>query len=369
MIFTETPTTPRYPIFKPDTVPFITGSEIYTETRISGYTPQMIKTAYGFGSDIDCTGMKIAVVEAYKNTNIQNDINMFSREFGLPNVTLDIHYPDGMSEFSTRRWILESSLDTQWIHALCTGAEISVVFAKNENMDSMFSAMRYAANLGADVVSMSFGTPEFVSQGEISSFMNSSDSIFVAAAGDVGGMVFFPSSSPYVLSVGGTKLTLLENGMRVYEETAWSFGGGGPSKYAKIPPWQLVFADIEEMTKGFRATPDTAFSASSSPGAAVYITQLENTATAGWTTASGTSFGAAAFAAIVAGLLKKKPSSLSGKNVQRYLYALAGGTKYDLPQYYFNDITLGNNVRYSAKIGWDFCTGLGSPRVRQILQG
>ncbi|MFY9793047.1 MAG: peptidase S53, partial [Candidatus Sulfotelmatobacter sp.] len=32
----------------------------------------------------------------------------------------------------------------------------------------------------------------------------------------------------------------------------------------------------------------------------------------------------------------------------------------------FNDITSGNNGAYSARTGWDACSGLGSPRGAQV---
>jgi kumamolisin len=35
----------------------------------------------------------------------------------------------------------------------------------------------------------------------------------------------------------------------------------------------------------------------------------------------------------------------------------------------FRDITTGNNGAYTAASGWDPCTGLGSPRGAQLLQG
>ena len=33
----------------------------------------------------------------------------------------------------------------------------------------------------------------------------------------------------------------------------------------------------------------------------------------------------------------------------------------------FNDVTTGNNGAYAARLGWDACTGLGSPNGSKLL--
>jgi len=33
----------------------------------------------------------------------------------------------------------------------------------------------------------------------------------------------------------------------------------------------------------------------------------------------------------------------------------------------FHDITIGNNTAYQAGQGWDACTGLGSPKGKELL--
>jgi len=62
----------------------------------------------------------------------------------------------------------------------------------------------------------------------------SSGIVCFASSGDKGGQIVYPSSSPYVASVGGTTLNLNSAGA-VTSETGWSDSGGGPSAFEKEP--------------------------------------------------------------------------------------------------------------------------------------
>jgi hypothetical protein len=55
-------------------------------------------------------------------------------------------------------------------------------------------------------------------------------------------------------------------------------------------------------------------------------------------------------------------------NINELLYKIAGETDYDKPQNYFTDITIGFAGTYTAVPGWDFCTGLGSPKVAALCK-
>lgn len=359
---------PRFPIFRPRFFPGAVTAGTSTQMRIRGYTPKQIKKAYSFNENCTGQGVRIAVIEAYYNDFLQHDLDVFCKEFELPKEDVNITFPDGKSDFTLQSWITESSLDVQWIRALAPMAQIDVIFAKSDSAEDMFSAVQNAVSQGADVVCMSFGNAEFVSQGEYTQYFADSKRVFVASAGDAAGVVIYPSASPAVLSVGGTDLEMSQNGVRLSEESAWRFGGGGPSKFANIPAWQQVFEPISFMSGGARATPDVAFYADMNPGVSVYLTNGANGK--GWTTSGGTSFSCAAQSAICACILQNAPKSmLSSGNIAAYFYALAGGTKYDFEQVYFNDITIGSNVRFSAKQGWDFCTGLGSPNTDELVKG
>lgn len=338
------------------------GSYGFDTQRTKGNTPQELRRAYSFFDGASGEGTRVAIVAALDNVAITENMKMFCNEFSLDIPELSVYYPDGTAENTSREWLVESSLDTQWAHVFAPKAQLLVVFAKNAQVESLISAARYASSeLSADIVSMSFGTEETGIDEGLSAFMAGSDSIFVASSGDVGGRVSFPSTSPYCISVGGTKLVLGQNAKRV-SETAWQNSGGGMSEVFDIPPWQARFYNIFDMTDGKRATPDISMTANTSPGAAIYVSQL-----GGWTTAGGSSLSAACFAGICACIKQLHPEIKTSADMLSYLYGKAGTTEYAEPQYSFNDIVFGKSGNFNAKSGWDFTSGLGSPVIRQLV--
>jgi subtilase family serine protease len=75
----------------------------------------------------------------------------------------------------------------------------------------------------------------------------------------------------------------------------------------------------------------------------------------GWYSVGGTSWASPTFAGIVNGAANKQQSS---KDELTWIYGeLANPTEYEAD---FNDITLGDS---RCKIGWDLCSGVGSPRT------
>ncbi len=352
----------RFPLSQHTFRPHYNGGEVFSQTALRGYTPALLKRAYSYNGAYTGKGVKIAIIAAFDNVALQENMETFCREFDLPIPEIAVYYHGTRADNTTREWIVESSLDTQWAHAFAPDAELCVVFSENAEVENLLSAAEYASDeLGADVVSMSFGTEESGRDEMLSSFMGQRNCVFTASSGDVGGVTSFPSTSPFCVSVGGTNLTLGTSGRRV-SETAWSDGGGGVSDIFEIPAYQGRFFNIYGMTGGKRGTPDVAMSANFSPGAAVYALQL-----GGWTTVGGTSFSNACFAGICACLKQAHPEIVTGTDMLSFLYGKAGTSGYEMPQYNFYDITIGRSGRYYAERGWDFATGLGSPVLRQLL--
>ncbi len=338
------------------------GGYGFDTQRTKGNTPQELRRAYSFSDRALGDGIRIAVVVALDNVAIAENMRIFCNEFGLDVPKISVYYPDGAAENTSREWIVESSLDTQWAHVFAPMAQLLVVFAKNAQVESLMSAARYASSeLSADIVSMSFGTEETGIDERTAAFMANSNSIFVASSGDVGGRVSFPSTSPHCISIGGTKLVLGQNARRI-SETAWQNSGGGISEVFDIPPWQARFYNVFGMTDGKRATPDVSMTANTTPGAAIYVSQL-----GGWTTAGGSSLSAACFAGICACIKQLHPEIKTSADMLSYLYGKAGTTEYSEPQYNFNDIVFGESGDFRAEVGWDFTSGLGSVVIRQLV--
>src|SRR5262249_25533240 len=144
------------------------------------------------------------------------------------------------------------------------------------------------------IVSMSWGSPDASGESSYDSHFEKSGVTFLAAAGDSGGQVDYPSASPYVVSVGGTTLNVDSSG-NYKSESAWSRGGGGPSKYESEPGYQKSYG----ISLSGRGTPDVAYDANPSTGFSVYDTVPYDGRT-GWFKVGGTSAGAPQWAALVA---------------------------------------------------------------------
>ncbi len=351
--------TPLFPLSKNEFYPHYVSSQNFTPEHVTGYTPSQMRKAYGFDVSSDAKGMKIAVICALDNIALIENTSRFCREFSLPMPEISVFYPDGRAENTTESWITESSLDVQWISVFAPYAEILCIFAKNALTDSILSAVEYAKTLSPDVISMSFGAREsgdFIAKNSI---FTDTDSVFTASSGNTGGVPEFPSTSPDVLSVGGTQLIASNDGERLLE-SAWKNGGSGISDLFGIPDFQKRFAPVNELSGGKRAVPDVSMNACDSRGASIYVASR-----GGWTTAGGTSLACACMAGICACILKKQPS-VKDEGIGSYLYRLAGSSSYTLPQYNFYDIILGSNGVYTAKEGWDLCTGLGAPVTNRL---
>src|SRR2546426_6624278 len=224
-------------------------------STVVGLTPSQIRHAYGFdllscASSNTCgSGQTIAIVDAFNDPNIQSDLNTFDSQFGLPACTTSngcftIATPQGPPR-TNRSWALEISLDIEWAHAIAPGAKILLVEAATNSFANLFSAVDFAASqTGVHQVSMSWGGGESSTEVGSDSHFQVTGVTFFASSGDSGHGIIYPSASPFVVSIGGTTLTL--GGGNVVSETAWSGSGGGinpvgrvasyPGQYSKTPP-------------------------------------------------------------------------------------------------------------------------------------
>src|SRR5262249_17507985 len=145
----------------------------------------------------------------------------------LPNPVFKKVAQDGSTNFPepNHDWAGEIALDVEWAHAIAPGANILLVEAKNEQISNLMAAVHFATSQpGVSVVSMSFGWAEragdLIRNDDFVTRFGHRGISFVASAGDHGD-VNYPATSPNVLAVGGTRLTVdpLGNTLR---ETAWS---------------------------------------------------------------------------------------------------------------------------------------------------
>ena len=288
----------------------------------------------------------IAIIDAYDCPTVQNDFVAFSNQYGLPTTNLEIHKMRSNIAVDAT-WALEISLDVQWAHAIAPNARILLVEAQSNSLTDLFAAINYATNRPDVVaVSMSWGTSEFLDQNTYDSYLNSSNGkVFFAATGDNGAGVIYPATSPNVIAVGGTHLNFNPDGT-VASETGWTGSGGGVSIYENEPQYQLTY-NISG-ANGKRAIPDVSYNSDPASGYSVYDTTTYQ-GQIGWFTVGGTSAASPQWAAI-------HSLGLSASNNNFYQDAKSSN-----PASFFRDVTSGSNGNFSAAIGHDFVTGLGSP--------
>jgi subtilase family serine protease len=213
--------------------------------------------------------------------------------------------------------------------------------------DPTWAAVQLAGYLvarnGGGVVSMSWGDPEISQETGFDIYFTHKGVVYFASSGDSGiGVSLYPAASPNVVSVGGTYFNRDGNGRFTYEQYYTGGGGGDISPYESRPIYQNGIASIVGNHRGY---PDVA---SDYCCAAIYIQ-------GGWISVGGTSWSSPTFAGIVNAAGGLQQSSLA--ELTKMYNELANPTEYKAD---FNDITKGDS---RCKLGWDLCSGIGSPKT------
>lgn len=337
-------------------------------------SPATIRAAY-FLPSVGGSGA-IAIVDAYDDPNALSDFNTFAQQYGLPqesssnatsssNNTFQVVYASGSQPTSDPDWNAEESLDIEWAHAIAPYAKIYLVEATSAAQADMFTAVQVASGLtGVQEVSMSWSEDESVlqQQGYTTSNLQSWDAtyfstpgiVYLAAGGDVSDLEGYPSTSPNVISCGGTTLNLSNTGLFL-SETGWSSAGCGPSIFEPRPAFQNGIAGI---VGNWRGANDISFDADPNTGFNIYDSNTPPLGlVVGWNQVGGTS----AATPCLAGALNLGSSSpgnyfaSSTSAAESLLYSNLGNS------HVFRDITVGTDGSESCAVGWDFVTGVGTP--------
>jgi len=330
----------------------------------------------------------IAVIEGGDDPNALTELTVFSNQFNLnvlssctgnPAPCFQTYYADTctVGTSSNNAGIIEPQIDVQWAHAMAPHASIYMIEADSWGLSDLLTAVQCANQLLArtgGIVSISASFDEFSDEVNLDSNFQKPKIIYLGSSGDYQAPARYPSSSPYVISVGGTNI-VRDSAGNYLNQTAWSNVGsgaipcdklpcrtgvsGGPSLFEPRPSFQK---SVQKIVGTQRGTPDVSFVAQ-----AVDVFCCGSSATNGcpapstscptdgvWVRTGGTSLATPAIAGII-----NSAHSGATTSAEELKIIYDGSLKHY--HEYWTDIILGNNG-YPALAGYDFTTGLGVPR-------
>jgi len=363
---------------------------------LASLSPSELEQRYNFPPG-DGAGQTIAIAE-FGGGYFAEDTAAYCTKFGLPipNVqAISLSAPAytyeevlALPKKQSQQVLgdaVEVMLDVQVIAGLCPRADLFVYFAAFEER-GWIDLLNTVITQRPVVLSISWGLAEEDPDWSAGAIASINDRLNAArlmgiticvASGDDGSgdqlddghaHVDFPSSSPYVLAVGGTMLT--DSGGSIAEVCWWESPGrrtnqgggatgGGVSMQFHRPDWQNV--KVKSLNPGSidgRVVPDVAALAGDPLYDLVFTgKQMPN---------GGTSASAPLWAALVARMNATLPQSKRQRFVAPLLYINSGGQP--VGKTGSCDITSGTNVSlpkpgvgYKAGLGFDAVSGWGVP--------
>ena len=372
---------------------------------ITCQTPYTMRAAYGMESLIDrgMTGKGETAVDivSFGSPTLQQDMNVFDQQFGLPAITVQTMSPIGSAKFDPTKtamvgWAEETTLDVEVIHAMAPGAKIIVLTSPVDETEGTIGLPQF---LQLEQYAVKNHLGQIFSQSYVASETTLADSAgrqlvanyddfykqattqqgwtILNGSGDHGAtdysniaattfsptpIVNFPADDPWVTAVGGT--TLLGASSDV-NETAWSGSGGGFSTFFSEPSYQQGLPQsVQSQMKNQRGVPDVAANADPQTAMAIYYDGQ-------WQQIGGTSAATPTWAGIIAVADQMAGHPLGFINPALYKIGTSDKAATD-----FRDITSGSNSfsqgdvnvqGYSAVAGWDPVTGSGAPIGEKLL--
>ncbi|MEW1912097.1 S53 family peptidase [Kitasatospora sp. NPDC085895] len=413
------------------------------------YVPSQLRKAYGVtDAKVSGKGARIAIIDAYGLASMEQDANHFStlhgdkpfaagqyREYVTPDKWTHQDECGGAAG-----WAGEEALDVEMAHGLAPDAQVVYVGGNSCYDQDLYDAMAKVVDEHlADVVSNSWGEIMHGTGGDLDPAVVAADNQlfqraavtgigFTFSSGDCGdsspgaaatgvncqtdttqAQTDWPSSSPWVTSVGGTALELADKaghyGREVSmgdqrsvlsdDQKSWTpfpgkfyFGGGGGVSKDFAQPWYQqgvvpdriakTAADGTKSATPLRATPDVAMSGDLVAATLVGYTDGGTYSEGGY---GGTSVSAPEYAAMLADAVQARGGRAVGfANPAIYDRAGGGGAFHDVNDSavhnkFGNVVDLGlvggalkvrlykiaADYGLSAAKGYDTATGVGTP--------
>ncbi|WP_372667982.1 S53 family peptidase [Amycolatopsis kentuckyensis] len=397
----------------------------FQSNSLCGYTGTQVRAMYKLDNRNTGAGTTIGVVGAYNSDTVVADTNQAAAQLGVPPLA-DGQYsavvPQGgftdASECGADGWNAEQTLDVQASHTIAPSAKIRYYAGKTCKGTGIYDAFNQAVTDNAvDVISNSYGNADgeaslpqaardqFNSMALQAAIQGQTITVSTGDAGNNSGAVghataSFPSSSPWVVAVGGTSVGLDQNGQpkvltgwensgNTQSGNSWapqrdadgpfaSGAGGGTSALYDAPDWQ---AGVVSGASGKRAVPDIAALADSYTGMLVGQTIKGQFGIGSY---GGTSLASPLIAGLVADAQQARSGNARAGLLTPVLYSLKGSAAIAdvTPQkagvwtpmmHAFGGVAVpGGQASYLIDFdarpqnlqsgpGWDNVTGLGTP--------
>ena len=373
------------------------GNVTFTESTFSMTSLQEVYNVTALYSEgFTGAGENIGILDFYGSPSVGSDLALYDQTFGLPSSNLIIrpvgpYDPNlGVSE----GWNTEISLDVEAAHTMAPSATIEL-YAANGALPLSVPIATVVQDDNVTTLSQSFGIPEwyysltaylggpaFLGENAIIPdqyyALGSLEGIsFLASSGDGGGSGFssgpegaveYPSTSPFVTSVGGTQtyFSTSASGNQTYVETAWSNIGyvpnvvneGGTTGGVSIlepKPWYQANLTVPASYPDGRLGPDLSLQGGVDPASLMVA--------AGTVQGVG---GTSESVQLLSGLLAVVSQAVSGRLglINPFLYDI-GSNPADYAKA-FTPITYGYTIPWTASKGFNLVTGWGAPNVGEM---
>ena len=185
------------------------------------------------------SGLTIAIVEAYHNPYITQDLAAFSKQFGLPDAEPSGFLFDQLVDRSGG-WSLKSSMDVEWAYAMSPNAKIILVEAASDCHERFDVRRRYGNEQGLSrrrwhrLHELGQRRIRGARRRRTRISQTAANVTYIASAGDAPGVIW-PSSSPNVIAAGGTSISRDPATGNFIGEMTWQQTGSGISQLEALP--------------------------------------------------------------------------------------------------------------------------------------